>query len=161
MEMFNALLPLFEKPPELVAKGAEQIVKINEEDPKDWLPDSFLQYLKDPQGYAQQQAQQAKPNPKVAESINYKDAPPEIQRQIEAQAGLQPAGSQQQGQGAGGAPGGAAGAQGGAQGAGQGAPGPGNTMQGQQNLAPEQTPTVVPKGQVNQAFPKGIFTKKL
>jgi hypothetical protein len=31
------------------------------------------------------------PAQKVAESISYKDAPPSIQRQIEAQAGMRPA----------------------------------------------------------------------
>lgn len=46
MEMFNTLVPLLQLPPEIAAKPAEQIVKINEEDPKDWLPDAFLDYLK-------------------------------------------------------------------------------------------------------------------
>lgn len=45
MEMFNVLMPLFQFPPELVAKAAEQICEVNEEDPKDWLPDSWIQYL--------------------------------------------------------------------------------------------------------------------
>lgn len=45
MEMFNMLVPLLQFPPELAAKPAEQIVRVNEEDPKDWLPDSFIQYL--------------------------------------------------------------------------------------------------------------------
>ncbi len=46
MEMSNMLIPLLQLPPEIAAKPAEQIVKINEEDPKDWLPDSFLDYIK-------------------------------------------------------------------------------------------------------------------
>ncbi len=46
MEMFNTLVPLLQLPPEIAAKPAEQIVKINEEDPKDWLPDAFIEYLK-------------------------------------------------------------------------------------------------------------------
>ena len=45
LEMSNILIPLLQLPPELAAKPAEQIVKMNEEDPKDWLPDAFIQYL--------------------------------------------------------------------------------------------------------------------
>ncbi len=48
-EMANMLLPLFAQPPELVMKPAMQILKINEEDPLDWLPESWLSLLnKDP-----------------------------------------------------------------------------------------------------------------
>lgn len=45
MEMFNLLIPLFQLPPQLAAKAAQQIIKINEEDPKDWLPDDWLAFL--------------------------------------------------------------------------------------------------------------------
>lgn len=45
MEMFNMLVPLLQFPAEIVAKAAKQIIKINEEDPKDWLPDAWIQYL--------------------------------------------------------------------------------------------------------------------
>lgn len=45
MEMFNMLVPLLQFPPELAARPAQQILKVNEEDPKDWLPDSFIQFL--------------------------------------------------------------------------------------------------------------------
>lgn len=41
-EMANLLIPLFAQPPELVKKAAMQILKINEEDPIDWLPESWL-----------------------------------------------------------------------------------------------------------------------
>lgn len=41
-EMANMLIPLFAQPAELVMKAAIQLIKINEEDPKDWLPDSWL-----------------------------------------------------------------------------------------------------------------------
>lgn len=41
-EMANMLIPLFAQPPELVKKAAMQIIKVNEEDPIDWLPDSWL-----------------------------------------------------------------------------------------------------------------------
>lgn len=43
MELANLLIPLFAQPPELVMKAAIQMIKVNEEDPKDWLPDSWLQ----------------------------------------------------------------------------------------------------------------------
>lgn len=42
-EMANMLIPLFAQPPELVKKAAMQIIKVNEEDPEDWLPDLWLQ----------------------------------------------------------------------------------------------------------------------
>lgn len=45
MEMFNMLVPLLQFPPEIAARPAQQIIKINEEDPKDWLPDAWIQYL--------------------------------------------------------------------------------------------------------------------
>lgn len=45
MEVFNMVTPLLQFPPELVARPLAQILKINEEDPKDWLPDSFIQFL--------------------------------------------------------------------------------------------------------------------
>jgi hypothetical protein len=41
-EMANMLIPMFLQPPELVKKAAMQLIKINEEDPQDWLPDSWL-----------------------------------------------------------------------------------------------------------------------
>lgn len=41
-EMANMLIPLFVQPPELVKKAAMQILKVNEEDPIDWLPESWL-----------------------------------------------------------------------------------------------------------------------
>ncbi len=44
-EIFNMLVPLLQFPPELAAKSAAQILKIHEEDPKDWLPDTWIQYL--------------------------------------------------------------------------------------------------------------------
>jgi hypothetical protein len=41
-EMANMLIPLFVQPAELMMKAAMQILKINEEDPIDWLPESWL-----------------------------------------------------------------------------------------------------------------------
>ena len=52
-EMFNVLVPLLQMDPLIAAKPAQQLVKMNEEDPKDWLPDSFIAYLE--QGAAQGQ----------------------------------------------------------------------------------------------------------
>jgi hypothetical protein len=49
-EMANMLIPLFTQPPELVMKAAMQILKSDEEDPMDWLPESWLALLnKSPQ----------------------------------------------------------------------------------------------------------------
>lgn len=45
MELFNMLVPMLLQPPEIVARAAEQVIKVNEEDPKDWLPDTFLDFL--------------------------------------------------------------------------------------------------------------------
>jgi|GEM_PF-2056512 len=42
-EMANMLIPLLQQPPELVMKSAIQLCKVNEEDPKDWLPDAWFQ----------------------------------------------------------------------------------------------------------------------
>ena len=44
-DIFNLLIPLLQFPPELAARPAQQILKINEEDPEDWLPDTWIQYL--------------------------------------------------------------------------------------------------------------------
>lgn len=45
MEVFNIIIPLLQFPPELVAKSVAQILRVNEEDPDDWLPDMWLEYL--------------------------------------------------------------------------------------------------------------------
>lgn len=44
-ELFNMLAPLLQFPPELYANAVKQILKLHEEDEKDWLPDSWVQYL--------------------------------------------------------------------------------------------------------------------
>ena len=51
-EVFNMIMPLLKFPPELVARGCAQMIKIVEEDPKDWLPDAFLQFLEGSSGQA-------------------------------------------------------------------------------------------------------------
>lgn len=45
LEMMNLLVPMFGKPPDLVAKSAREITKIYGKQPEDYLPESFLQYL--------------------------------------------------------------------------------------------------------------------
>lgn len=44
-DIFNIIVPMLGMPPEIAARPAAQILKINEEDPKDWLPDTWVQYL--------------------------------------------------------------------------------------------------------------------
>ncbi len=46
-ELFNMLAPLLQFPAPLYAKAVEQMLKINEEDPKDWLPDDWVAFLED------------------------------------------------------------------------------------------------------------------
>lgn len=46
MEIFNMIIPLLGMPPEIVARPIRQILKDNELDPGDWMPDAMLQYLK-------------------------------------------------------------------------------------------------------------------
>ena len=45
MEVFNVMAPLLVQPAELYAKPVKQLLNINEENPIDWLPDSWLQFL--------------------------------------------------------------------------------------------------------------------
>lgn len=160
-EMANMLGPLVEGDPEKVAKLAQQLCKMNEEDPKDWLPDSFLLYLKDPKKYADQQAQQQGPNDKIMESMNYKDAPPDIQRQMEQAAGFKPSAPEAPAGGATPAgssiftPGGPA-AGGGAPGGGTppapggGTPPPVISMKGAKGMTPAKSRTVVPRGEITK-----------
>ena len=43
LELYNIIVPSLQLPPELYLKPTIQILKVNEEDPRDWLPDSWLQ----------------------------------------------------------------------------------------------------------------------
>jgi hypothetical protein len=45
-EVFNLLVPLLGLPPELVLKPSKQLLKANDEDPEDWLPDAWLELEK-------------------------------------------------------------------------------------------------------------------
>lgn len=158
MELANVLIPLFEHPPEQVARAAEQIVKINEEDPKDWLPDSFLMFLKDPKAYAEQQAKSNGPAPKILESMAYKDiTDPAIKAQFEQAAGFTPTPPK----GAQGAPAAQGTPAAGAPGAGEPTP-PGQTMQGNAGAVLPKPATVVPRGQINKpSARKGVFDRKM
>ena len=42
LEMTNMLIPLLGQPPELVGKIAKELIKMYDKEPKDWLPDMFL-----------------------------------------------------------------------------------------------------------------------
>ena len=44
-EVFNIIAPLLQMPPEIYAKPVKQMLKINEEDLEDWLPDTWIQFL--------------------------------------------------------------------------------------------------------------------
>ncbi len=167
MELANMLIPLFSQPPETVAKAVEQIVKINEEDPKDWLPDNFLAYLKDPEAFTKQQAEQQGPNQKIIESMAYKDiTDPGIRAQFEQAAGFKPTPPQEAPGGAAPAgtsiftPGGPVAPEGG------GAPtegGESTSMKSDAGFTPAALKTVVPKGEVTKPSGKraGVFERKL
>ncbi len=45
MEIFNMIIPLLQLPPQIAARPVQQILRDNELDPKDWLPDEWIQYL--------------------------------------------------------------------------------------------------------------------
>ena len=46
LEMANMIIPLLTQPPELVKKPAGEILKVYKKDPKDWLPDMWLEEQK-------------------------------------------------------------------------------------------------------------------
>lgn len=45
MQFFNIIVPLLANPPEIFAKPVMQLAKSLEMDPRDWLPDSWIQYM--------------------------------------------------------------------------------------------------------------------
>jgi hypothetical protein len=59
MELTNMLIPVLSSPNpnamQLLAKIAKQMVKLVEEDPVDWLPDTWIQFLEQPPQPAQTQ----------------------------------------------------------------------------------------------------------
>ena len=140
MEMANLLVPLFSSPlpnaMQQLAKIAQQIVKIQEEDKDDWLPDTWVQFLKQA-GQPQQGQPQGQPGGMPGAPAG---APPQGQPGIGAPQG--------QGQPP------------------QGVPPQGGSMQGSQGMAPPQAPTAVPSGQISGGTPPPsglgqIFQKKL
>ncbi len=44
-ELFSILVPLLIQPPELFAKPCQQIIRVREEDPQNWLPDLWIKFL--------------------------------------------------------------------------------------------------------------------
>lgn len=63
MEVFNMVMPLLQLPPELAARPIAQILKINEEDPQDWLPDTFIQFINGETPAQPEQPQPGAPQP--------------------------------------------------------------------------------------------------
>lgn len=116
MEMFNMLIPILQYPPELVAKAARQILKVNEEDPMDWLPEAWSEEAMAEKAALEAAMQQA--------------------AQAMAQGGAAAGGSIFTPAGGTAAPGAAPAA-------------PGQTMQAAAGAAPQQAPTVVPRGEVS------------
>ena len=46
MELFNIIVPLLSMPAEIYSKAVNQVIKVNEEDPEDWLPDAWMEGAK-------------------------------------------------------------------------------------------------------------------
>lgn len=74
----NLLVPLFQGPPDLFLKPAIQILKINDEDPEDWLPQTWLDFM------------QGKPLPQPEQPLFVPENPETMQNK----AGLSPKSSQ-------------------------------------------------------------------
>ena len=56
MELFNILVPLLQQPdPKPFIKAITQILKVNEEDPTDWLPDEWIKMQLDTEGQSAEQ----------------------------------------------------------------------------------------------------------
>lgn len=49
LELANLLIPLFEISPQIVEPSARQLLMIYDEEPEDWYPKAWLQYLQDPE----------------------------------------------------------------------------------------------------------------
>ncbi len=83
-EMANLLIPLFAQDPALVKNSAMQIIKVNEEDPRDWLPNV--------PGWNDQPVPPPTPKepepPKLGITINWADLGPEMQVQVADMMGI-------------------------------------------------------------------------
>lgn len=67
MEMYNVLIPLIVQPPELYSKIAKNIIKLYDKDPKDILPDMWLQ---------EQPGELFVPNPQIQQQGGGQTQPP-------------------------------------------------------------------------------------
>lgn len=63
IEVFNILAPLLIQPPQVYAKAVKQLLKVNEEDPENWLPDTWMQFLNQTQAPLFIQSPMMNPNP--------------------------------------------------------------------------------------------------
>jgi hypothetical protein len=45
MELFNIIVPLLPQPAQVFGKAVQQLIRIQEEDPLDWLPDEWIAFL--------------------------------------------------------------------------------------------------------------------
>lgn len=58
-EIFNIIIPLLPNDPAIFLKSVEQLLKINDEEIEDWLPDSWIQFKEGGSNQFQQQQAQA------------------------------------------------------------------------------------------------------
>jgi hypothetical protein len=58
-ELFNLVVPLLDKDPQLVLKPIKQLIRISEEDEEDWLPDAWLKAEKQANSLFMQSSQQS------------------------------------------------------------------------------------------------------
>jgi hypothetical protein len=87
LQLFNILVPLLAGDPKIFYKSAKQIIKINEEDEEDWLPDTWIQqaqqeeapslFMKDPNHPANQP--QVGPDGKPIQGQNVQGGQPQGQ----------------------------------------------------------------------------------
>lgn len=90
-ELFNISVPLFPQPPEVFAKALQQLYTINEEDPKDWMPDAWVQYLEQDKQSLFIKAQGAAPAAPVAEGTpGMGQGVPSNQTSMQGSAGTTP-----------------------------------------------------------------------
>jgi len=87
MELFNILVPLFPQPPELMAKAARQVIKVNDEDEDDWLPDSWIQFLEQDSSIFVQTPAPVQMDPLTGQPIQQ---PPQGGQSVQASAGTTP-----------------------------------------------------------------------
>lgn len=90
-ELFNLIVPLLVQPQELFAKAVQQIIKVREEDPKDWLPDAWLEFLQqDTQSLFIPMQQQMPGQPGAAPGAGMGQGVPSNQTSMQGAAGTTP-----------------------------------------------------------------------